>query len=343
MAFDAAMVHAVVHELEENLIGARVDKVYQPEKDQIVLLIRGRDSSYRLLVSASANMPRIHLSQVQKENPQNPPAFCIALRRHIMGGHITGCAQIGFERIIKITAESKDEMGYPMTRSLYCEIMGKYSNIILTDENDKIISAVKTVDFTTSQKRQVLPGMRYELPPAQDKTDPLTETEDGFNEKYRDSILSDEKFITSRYLGLSALTAREIVYRSERSSLWTAFEEVIGIIKDQKYSPTVIYGDNDQPVEFSFMSIAQYGGGARIEEKSSPSEAIECYYVTRDNVEHNMQRASDLFKKLSNIKARLQKKTAIQLEELDRSRKKEEYKLYGDLITASIYMLKRGM
>ena len=343
MAFDAAMVRAVAWELSEAICGARIDKIYQPEKDEILLFLRGRDSTMRLLISASANTPRIHLSSVNKENPATPPQFCIMLRKHLSGGRIVSVEQLGFERVIKIAASSKDEMGYPIERVLYCEIMGKYSNLILTDGEDKIIGAIKTVDFTTSQKRQVLPGMRYELPPAQDKTDPLTETREGFYEKYTDSAVSGDKFITSRYLGLSSLTAREIACLAEGSSMWDAFSKVMDIIKGGNYSPTVIYNENDMPVEFSFMDIKQYGSSARVIQKETLSEAIECYFAARDNIEHNMQRASDLFKKISNVKARLNKKTLIQLEELASSEKKDEYKLCGDLITGSIYMLSRGM
>ena len=344
MAFDAAMVRAVTNELSNVLTGARVDKIFQPEKDEVLLILRTRENTERLLISASANNPRIHLFSGIKENPANPPQFCILLRKHLSGGRVASFEQLGFERVIRITFSSKDDMGYPQTRFLYSEIMGKYSNLILTDENDRILGAIKQVDFTTSQKRQVLPGMTYELPPAQDKCDPTSERREAFLEKRAGSRLTDEKFITASYLGLSSLTAREIAFgSSDTYSLWKNFERVMDIVRSGDFSPCLIVDEQDLPVEFSFMEIAQYQGGAKVIRKPTVSEVIESFFSKRDNVDHNMQRASDLFKKISNIKARIRKKTSLQLEELENSEKKEEYKLFGDLITANIYAMHRGM
>lgn len=348
MAFDSAMVHAVVCELSDLLINARVDKIHQPEKDEIHLLVRNNGENFRLVISSSANNSRIHLSSIQKENPPVPYNFCILLRKQLSGGRITSVTQLGFERVVKITVESKDEMGYSQIRNIYAEVMGKYSNIMLTDEEDKILGVIRPVDFTTSQKRQVLPGMKYEMPPAQDKISPLEEARENFIKLYGECypVPSVEKYITSRYQGLSRLSAGEIAYKSKTETpedLWNSFSSFMDIVKSGEREPVVIYDENRKPIEYSFTPIEQYGSGFECVKYQRVSEAIETFFRSRDNIDHTRQRASDLFKTISNIKNRLNRKTALQREELSNADKKDEYKLYGDLINANIYALRRGM
>ena len=347
MAFDAGMVRCVVSELSQKLVGGRIDKIHQPEKDEILFIIRSGSDNYRLVVSASANNSRVHLSSSVKENPPAPPQFCILLRKHLASGRIIDIAQQGFERVIRITVESKDDMGYPMVRRIYAEIMGKYSNIILTDEADKILGVIKPVDFTTSQKRQVLSGMKYEMPPLQDKRCPLDETKEGFVSLYESGeYRSPDKFITANYLGISSLTSREIAFVSADEtalSLWYSFNACMELIRSNRFHPVLICDENKRPVEYSFCDIKQYGISFNVVNKDSVSEVIELYFASRDNLDHTKQRASDLFKLINNIKNRLLKKTQIQLAELENADKKDEYKLYGDLITANIYALKKGM
>ncbi|MCQ2431969.1 MAG: NFACT family protein, partial [Clostridia bacterium] len=215
MAFDAGMVAAVAYELRSKLIGGRIDKIGQPEKDEIVLMIRIADGSYaRLAISAGNNNPHINLTSVQKENPMVAPMFCMLLRKHLSSARVLEVIQPGFERVIELLLEARDEMGFLVKRRLIAEIMGKYSNIIFTDENYKIINAIKPVDFSTTQKRQVLPGMRYELPPAQEKRNPLEETADGFYALFAEASPEQkaEKWIVASYLGISPLVAREMVF-----------------------------------------------------------------------------------------------------------------------------------
>lgn len=348
MAFDSAMVRAVVLELDSLLINARIDKIHQPEKDEIHLLLRNNGENYRLVISSSANNSRIHLSSIQKENPPTPYNFCILLRKQLTGGRISAIEQLGFERVIKITVESKDEMGYAQIRRIYAEIMGKYSNIMLTDEDDRILGVIRPVDFTTSQKRQVLPGMRYEMPPSQDKISPLHETMESFIGAYGAvyPVPSVDKYLSSRYQGLSRLSAAEIAYRSrseQPEDLWRSFTSFIDIIKNGKFEPVVLYDENKKPLEYSFIQIKQYNGSATCAAFSSVSEAIEIFFRARDNIDHTRQRASDLFKNINNIKNRLNRKTALQRDELALAAKKDEYKLYGNLINANIYSIRRGM
>ena len=211
MAFDAGMVLAIANELDARIVGARVEKVHQPERDEIVLLLHIGRENLRLVISASPSNPRIHLSNTSKENPSAPPMFCTMLRKYLTGAKVLSVRTLGFERIIFIDFEAHDDLGYPFKVTLVAEIMGKYSNIIFCHgDNMKILGAVRPVDFTTSRVRQVLSGMLYEVPPAQDKKNPLEETREGFLSSVYESEKRADKFISDTYLGISSLVAREI-------------------------------------------------------------------------------------------------------------------------------------
>ncbi len=355
MAFDAGMVAAVAHELKHLLLGGRIDKIYQPEKDEVTLLIRGAHENFRLLISAGNRNPRIQLSYYNKENPQSAPMFCMLLRKHLSGARITAIRQPGFERIVIIECEGRDEMGFFCKRNLIAEIMGKYSNIILTDGDGRIISAIKTVDFTTSQKRQVLPGMLYELPPAQDKFNPLGETMKMFLSRL-DAAPDDlpaEKWISGTYLGLSRLISREIVWRASHSAdtavndcssaeLWNAFSLVVDTIRSGSFEPTLLLTPDGIPAEYSFISIFQYENLWKSEKAESVGELLDRYFFERDRADRIRQRASDLLKLIGAAENRLTKKIAHQQQEIAACAEKDSFRKYGDLITANIYRLKRG-
>ncbi len=349
MAFDAGMVLAVASELKDRIVGARIEKVHQPERDEIVLLLHIGRENLRLVISASPNNPRIHLSTVSKENPSAPPMFCTMLRKYLTGAKVIDVRTPDFERIIFIDFEAHDDLGYPFKVTLVAEIMGKYSNIIFCHgENMKILGAVRPVDFTTSRVRQVLSGMLYEAPPAQDKKNPLEETREGFLASVYESEKRSDKFITDTYLGISALVAREIAHRSEQSlsqtgeALCDEFFKLVDILKSKNFKAVMIVDENSRPVEYAFFDIMQYSGMKKVY-FDSISQLIETFFSSRDNSERVKQRAADIFKVLTNTKARLEKKTAIQLSELEECEKKEEMRKYGELITANIYMLKKGM
>lgn len=350
MAFDAGMVAAVADELQRTAAGGRIEKVHQPEKDELLLLIHTESGNLRLTISASAGNPRIHLSTEVKENPSVPPMFCTLARKHLTGGRITEITQIGFERVIRISVSARDEMGFLSEKRLYAEIMGKYSNLILADGEDKILGVLRPVDFTTSAKRQVLPGMRYELPPPQDKKNPLEETKEGFFARLAafPADAKTEKFLTSNYLGLSSLTAREIAFRSGetlaagKNLIWNAFSSVTDLIKNRDFTPTLITGSDGRPVEYGFFPIGQYGDGAA-RTMESFSRLIELCFSARDRSDRVRQRAGDLLRLIQNAKSRLEKKTASQRDELAQAGKKDEYKRMGDLITGEMYRLTRGM
>lgn len=358
MAFDAGMLSAVVNEIKVLSGGARIEKVYQPSKDEIIIQMRSFEGGKRLLINAGGNNPRIGFTEAARENPQNPPMFCMLLRKHLSGAKLDDVRQAGFERVVLLDFTTRDEMGFECKRSLVVEIMGKYSNLIFVDGDMKIIAALKTVDFTTSSLRQVLPGMRYELPPKQNKKNPLEETRDGFFESARSypSERGADKFISSTYLGISSAVAREIAYRvsgetdvamseCNGDALWKEFYTVLSMIKDNRYEPSIVCKrDGGVPVEYAFCRLSQYESESySVTPVESAGKLLDIFYEGRDREVRVKQYASDLLKILSNAHARIGKKLEAQRIELAECEKGDEYKKLGDMITANIYMLKRGM
>lgn len=354
MAFDAGMLACVINEINVNAKGGKIEKIYQPEKEEIILSVRANGKTKRLLINVGSSCPRIGFTEIQKENPIQAPMFCMLLRKHLGSAVLSDISQQGFERVARLTFDTRDEMGFECKRYIFAEIMGKYSNLVFTDDKMKIISAVKTVDFTTSSLRQVLPGMTYELPPAQDKQNPMSETKDGFISRLS-SFCADrsaDKFITSCYLGISSSNAREICYRATGKTdtpialcssdrLWDSFCGFVSSVKENSYSPCVII-DGSLPVEYSFITLSHYGNNVACRNFSSASEALDIFFESRDKEQRIKQRAADILRMLTNAEARLIKKLEAQKHELEECRLGEKYKKYGDLITSNLYMLSRG-
>ncbi len=355
MALDAVAVRCLVSGLSPLITDGRIDKIYQPERDEITINIRTFTDNYRLLLSASSSNPRAHLTKYAKSNPKTAPMFCMLLRKHIGSGKITGIEQIGFERIIKISIESYDELGDLTTKYLIIEIMGKYSNIILTNHEMKILDSIKRVDFTVSSVRQILPGLIYELPPKQDKTD-LTEVTRDTDIDLSQPIKAD-KALLGAVGGISPLTAREIVYRAvgradinaseltinKQSAVKVALlkfaEEVSGGI----FSPCIITDNSGKAIDFSATAIKQYEGYAKITHCISISEVLDEFYNSRDTRERMRQKSADLLKLLNNNIERVSKKLVILQKTVKDAENKDKYKVYGDLITANIYKIAEGM
>ncbi len=354
MAFDAGLVAALADELNKKLSGARVDKIQQPEKEEIVFTLRADRDNLRLSLSSGANNPRINITSVTKENPIAAPMYCMLLRKHLSGARILHVKQYEFERLIELAFECRDEMGFLCTRYIIIEIMGKYSNIIFCDEQKKIINAIKPVDYTTSSKRQVLPGMKYEYPPKQYKYSPVTAEENLFFELFSNAEKTKQisRFIVDNFMGISLLIAREISYLTagdidaclsdcDFSVLWKIFSSVVSIIKKCDFKP-VLYKFEDKPVEFSFMPISHLKGVYNEVVCASFSELIDEYFVKKERINHIKQISSDLNKYLTNQENRILKKIAIHKDEINRSTDNLSYKNIGDIITSNIYLLKRG-
>ncbi|MBE6547539.1 MAG: fibronectin/fibrinogen-binding protein [Ruminococcaceae bacterium] len=354
MAFDAGMLACVVNELNTLGAGGKIEKIYQPEKEEIILLLRSQGKNRKLIINVGSSCPRIGFTEIQKENPLQAPMFCMLLRKHLIGATLSGVSQEGFERVARLTFDTRDEMGFECKKYIFAEIMGKYSNLIFADENFKVVSALKIIDFTTSSLRQILPGMIYELPPIQNKQNPLEETREGFAARLSafPADKSIEKFIISNYLGISSSNAREIAFCATRKLdalicecsvdiLWTSFCSFTDIIKNNEYSPCVIF-ESKMPIEYSFVRLSHYGNELDCRDFEMVSECLDAFFEGRDKEQRIKQRAADILRMLTNTESRLLKKLEAQRKELAECELGEKYKKYGDLITSNLYMLTRG-
>lgn len=360
MSFDGIVVKSLVGELREKLIDSKIDKVYQPEKDEVCLKIRSKEGACKLLLSASASHPRVYIAnKYEKTNPKKAPVFCMTLRKYIQGGVIVGIDQVGFERIIKISVESYDELREKTCKDLYIEIMGKHSNIILvSDLEGKVIDSIKRVPLSVSRARQVLPGVSYELPPSQDKLNPLDIIDvDKFTLRINRSKGPVFKAIYGNILGLSPLVAREICVRvgleantevedlsnedirSLVDCINTTFDD---LDKNKVYPSIIIDKKRDKIVEFSSIRLSQYKDLTEIYDDSI-STIIEDYYLAKDKKDRINQRASSMKKNLSLKLDRVKHKIDKQMIELKESENADKYRIKGELITSYIYMIKEGM
>ena len=346
------MTRAVATELSRLLTGARVEKALQPTKDEIFLLLHRDSDHFRLQMNASPASPRIGLTREAPENPQTPPMFCMLLRKHLTGARVTEVAQLQFERAIRVSFETYDEMGFFASRHLICEIMGRCSNIILCENADtpegetqryRILACARPVDFTTSSKRQLLPGMLYEMPPAQEKRDPFTVTREALTEILSSSEKGFSDTLTESFLGFSPLLSREIAYNAiNTEAVVEKFFRMIENTVNGSFTPTLITDKNGAPLEFSCFPTACYGEKAETVTYPTFGELTDGFFAERERIAREKSRAAETAKLLSNLEKRISKKLKAQANELQEAEKGESYRVQADLITANIYMLKRG-
>ncbi len=355
MAFDAGMLAACVHEIENYAVPGKVEKVLEPTADEIVLLIHSNGGNVRLSISASTNTPRINITEELKENPAVPPMFCMLLRKHLTGAKLTGIKQLSFERAAELAFEAYDELGFRCMKYLIAETMGKYSNIILLGPDKKIISALRIIDFSASLKRQILPGMLYSLPPSGGRLDPTEVSEAEFASLYAaaDNTLSSERFLLSSFMGISPLIAREIAFRAcgntaavladcSEKALWAKFHEIFLTVATKCFRPVIITDRSGKMIEFSYTDITQYGVDHPKVYPDTFGKLFETFYGTKERDERIRQRAGDIFRLLSNAETRIRKKLAAQRAELAECADKDRYRIIADLITSNIHLLKRG-
>lgn len=360
MPFDAGLTAAVTKEISDVAVGARIDKIYQPEKDVVILVLKCGTEYRKLLLSAVAGMSRFGFTEGDRENPASPPMFCMLLRKHLVGGHIMFVKQLGFERAVEIGISSHDEMGFKSEKSLVVEIMGTYSNIILLDEKRKVLSAIRYVDLSVKAKRQILPGFLYELPPVQEgKLDTLVVPKEEFLSKLARDIGEGfgenaiDKYLIANYRGLSPLIAREISYRASKQTscsliscdsekLWFYFNEIYGKVQEGIFEPYILYDKDKKPLEYSFCEIRQYGLSAICVKCESFGELLDKFCFEKDKNESIKRKSQDILRLLSSASARITKKISLQEKDLAECSGRDKLKLYGDLITAYMYMLKKG-
>ena len=353
MAYDSGMLRAVIAELNTLACGAKVERITQPATDEIDLLLASGGTRRRFCINAGPSAPHMSFSGIAKENPPAAPLFCMLLRKHLAGAHLVRGEQLGFERVARLSFAAYDEMGYPTDKFLYAEIMGKYSNLILTDGTDKILAVLRPVDFTTSRFRQVLPGMQYEMPPAQEKRNPLSESEEGFLRAFAEypEGRGAARFLTDTYQGVASATAAEILYRAcartdqtlaetDRAALYRSFSQWFAALLRGEFAPYLVIDEEGVPTDYTYAVPTHR---ARYEETADFAALFDRFFGERDRVERIRGRAADLLRLLSNAEARLLRKLEAQREELAACEKAEDYRREADLIVANIYRLSRGM
>lgn len=354
MALDAICLQAVVAELREELLGLRIEKVQQPARDQVILLLRG---SRRLLLNAGVGAPRIQLTHLWRDNPAEPPMFCMLLRKHLAGARIAAITQPPLERLVQLELDIIDDFGQPGKRTLVLEAMGRRSNLILLDGEGRIIDCMRRVDAEMSPQRQVLPGLYYELPAPTDRCAVTGETEEGFREKL--TAANPERqvdaFLLDHYFGISPLMAREIVYRAagetdcrifalkeaEEDALWEKISDFSMSVLENRFTPICLKKDG-RPMEFSCFPITQYGAAVETEVYSSFSELMDAFYETRERIDRVRQRGAELIRTAATARDRMKRKLAMQEKDYAATQNRDELRICGDLITSNLYRMERG-
>lgn len=356
MPLDAVYLSAVADELRPHLIGAKIDKIYQPSRDEVIFALRTREGSFRLLLSANSNHPRIHFTETAYENPQTPPMFCMLLRKHLVGGRFTAVLQPPMERVIDLELECSDEFGDLVKKHVVIEIMGRNSNLILTGPDGRIIDCVRRVDYEMSEQRQVLPGLYYHLPPGQDKQNPLTAT----LEEISGLVLSlnfptrPDEFIMDHFSGMPPLICRELAARFDpdledlntlpsvgrytfSAHLKGEFDRISGGV----LAPYLLE-KNGAPWDYTYMPISQYGGMVESKRQESFSALLDMFYAKRDAAARMKSKSQAMVKNITNLRNRTARKLENQKKELLATADRDALRIKGELITANLYRMEKG-
>ena len=349
MPFDAVFLSAVVEELTPILTGERIDKIQQPARDTVLLHLRSRG---KLLLSANGSRPRIHLTRASFENPAQPPMFCMLLRKHLSGGRIAGLTQPEAERKIDLSLDCTDEMGVPCQKHLILELMGRNSNLILTDGDGRIIDCMRRVDFEMSEARQVLPGLFYREPPRQDKRIPWQTGEAELLSLLEavDSPKRLDAWLLDTFAGLSPLISRELSYRFcgevEADILALSRPELARFLArelamtGEKQPVLLLQGGAAK--DFSYRPIAQYGDYMTSRRCESFSALLDEFYTQRDRNERMRQRSQTLRKSVTTLYERTLRKLAAQKKEREATLDRERLRRMGDIVTANLHAIQRG-
>lgn len=357
MAFDGITVAAVVDELKEKLLNTRINKIAQPESDELLLTIKGNSTQYRLLVSADASLPLIYLTEDNKTSPMNAPAFCMLLRKHIQNGRIVDVYQPGLERVIVFVVEHLNEMGDLCRKKLIVELMGKHSNIIFCNEDDIILDSIKHISGMVSSVREVLPQRAYFIPKTEEKIELKEASKDMITGRVFEKALPLYKALYGQITGVSPILAQEMCYRAgldadraansfeapDREKMYEVIMQIALIIENGDYSP-VVYYENKIPKEYSALPLTLYekSAGVSAREYDSVSELLCSYYAEKNKVTRMRQKTVDLRKIISNAIERNAKKLDLQLKQLKDSDKKDKYRIYGELLNTYGYGIEEG-
>ncbi len=352
MPMDGLTLGFIAHELGAMLISGRIDKVNQPERDELIITIRNNNANHQLLLSASANHARVHLTAHKKTNPLEPPMFCMLLRKHLTGGRATAVRQVSGDRILEMDIDCKDELGDRTTRTLVIELMGKHSNIMLLRQDGRLIDSARHVTDDISRVREVLPGLPYTRPPGQDKIPFDQVTPPALYEKLCQSSGPLHKALAGCITGLSALSAKELACRAtsdedahlsscDLHAVSGSVSEALGRLPAEAEA-AILLSDDGAPVDFVAFP---YRCRAALQRECHPSlsDAMDAFYDSRDRADRIAQKSSSLHRVLKNNIERCEKKLALQMDALTDAGRMDEYRVMGELITASQHRVQKGM
>ncbi|MBM7659423.1 putative ribosome quality control (RQC) complex YloA/Tae2 family protein [Bacillus mesophilus] len=343
MSFDGVVTRAITEELKKNILGGRISKIYQPYKQELLIHIRGNGQTFKLLISANPSYSRLHFTNEAYENPSEPPMFCMLLRKHLEGNVITSVEQLDMERIIHIETRGRNELGDETNKMLIIEIMGKHSNIVLVEKDRKIIlDSIKHISPAVNRHRTILPGYEYMSPPAQEKLNPLTIDEDTFLRKLDFNAGKLANQIVGAFSGISPLFASEVVNGAGingKMALSQSFFALIEKVKQGEFQPSIIAGNQKE----YFYAFALHHLGGEIKTFHSPSEMLDRFYYGKAERDRVRQQGHDLERFIRNEKDKNDKKLVKLQKTLQDAGKAEEYQLLGELLTANMYRLKKGL
>ncbi|MCH5300985.1 MAG: NFACT family protein [Ruminococcus sp.] len=359
MALDGIFLHHITSELKEILKDSRISQIYQPNRDELSMVFRTFEGTKRLLISTRANSPRINICSSIPENPPTPTMLCMLLRKRLSGAKLTEITQPSLDRTIFLDFVSVNELGDKVNLRLVVEIMGKHSNVILIDDRGVIIDALKRVDLTMSSQRLVLPNIKYDMPPAQDKLNILEHTPDEIIKRVTDELseMPLNKALLNTLQGVSPIICRELesitakgnqisnkeLGVSEKMSLFNELENLKQTAETSSGKPfMIIRAGENKPFDVSFLPITQYGESAVVKEYKSFSDLLDSFYFERDNADRMKVKSQDLHKTLSNIIERISRKINLQQSELEKCKDRDILRIKGDLLQANLYRIERG-
>ena len=356
MAFDGITIANLVYDLNQKIVSGRIAKIAQPEKDELLLTIKGNRENFRLLISANASLPLLYFTETNKPSPMTAPNFCMLLRKHIANGRILSVTQPGFERIVRFEIEHLDEMGDLRHKTLVMELMGKHSNLIFCNDDNTIIDSIKRVSAAVSSVREVLPGKPYFIAHTQDKLDALTCDETTFRETLAAKPQSVFKAIYGSFTGISPVLAQELCHEAgidgerptaaltaeNHHALYEVFSKMVTSIKEETFSPCIAY-TGTRPVEYAAVPLTMYSTGAdHLESYTSMSALLEHFYAEKNTLTRIRQKSSDLRRIVQTALERDIKKYDLQLAQMKDTEKREKYRIYGELLNTYGYSAKPG-
>lgn len=355
MSFDGSVVAGITKELKDKLTGGYITKIAQPEKDALVLTIKNNRTGYKLFLSANASLPLAYITEENRKSPMTAPNFCMLLRKHLGSAKILDITEPGLERIIRIKTEHLDEMGDLSVKHLVIELMGKYSNIILLDDDEKVLDSIKHVSMLVSSVREILPGKNYFVPVQEGRINPFEADIDYFTDVVVKKPTSVGKAIYTSFTGFSPQLANEICSLScldadqstaslnadDIITLFNNFNKFISFIKNGEFTPTIYYGNSFEPKAFAAFNLSIYSD---MESRTFPgfSSLLEEFYNSKDKTDRIRQKSADLRKLITNAISRTSNKLDIFAKQLRDTENRDKFRIYGELITTYGYQADDG-